>query len=211
MIHPDIETYAEQHSKAESAVLQKLFRETHLKTLHPRMLAGALQGKLLKLISQMIQAEKILEIGTFTGYSAICLAEGLGKSGIVHTIEINPELEDIAVKYFKEAEMSEKIRLHIGNALEIIPDIDESFDLVFLDADKENYCRYYELVFDKIKKGGFMLADNVLWSGKVLEKPDPNDKDAIGIIAFNEMITKDERVDNLLLPFRDGLMIIRKK
>jgi caffeoyl-CoA O-methyltransferase len=211
MINPDIESYAEQHSKPASDVLQKLYRETNLKLLHPRMLSGHLQGKLLQFISQMIRPKNILEIGTYTGYSAICLAEGLIENGIIHTIEINQEIEDFARKYFDEASTTNKIKLYIGDALEIIPTIEETFDLVFIDADKENYCKYYELVFEKVKNGGFILADNVLWSGKVLEGPHPNDKDAIGIIAFNNMVQQDYRVDNLLLPLRDGLMIIRKK
>jgi caffeoyl-CoA O-methyltransferase len=211
MINPDIESYAKLYSKPESTVLQKLYRETNLKVLHARMLSGHLQGKLLQFISQMIQPKSILEIGTFTGYSAICMAEGLIEKGTIHTIEIDNELEDYARKYFEEASTTNKTKLYIGDALKIIPTIDEIFDLVFIDADKENYCNYYNMIFEKVRKGGFILADNVLWSGKVLETPHPNDRDAIGIIAFNNMIQKDERIDNLLLPFRDGLMIIRKK
>jgi len=210
MISPDIESYAEQHSKPATTVLQKLYRETNLKVLHPRMLSGQLQGKLLQFISQMIKPKSILEIGTFTGYSAICLSEGLIENGIIHTIDINYELEDIAKKYFEEASTTNKTKLYMGNALDIIPTIEETFDLVFIDADKENYCNYYNLIFDKVRKGGFILADNVLWSGKVLEVPHHNDKDTLGIIAFNNMVMQDERVDNLLLPFRDGLMLIRK-
>jgi len=211
MINPDIESYAEEHSKPESVVLQKLYRETNLKLLHPRMLSGHLQGKLLQFISQMIQPKCILEIGTFTGYSAICLAEGLPEKGMIHTIEIDCELEEYSRKYFKEASIEGKVKLYIGDALHIIPTIDETFDLVFLDADKKNYTKYYDLVFNKVKKGGFIIADNVLWSGKVLEKPHPNDRDAIGIIEFNKVVQQDNRVDNLLLPLRDGLMVIRKK
>jgi caffeoyl-CoA O-methyltransferase len=191
--------------------LQKLYRETNLKLLHPRMLSGHIQGKLLQFISQMIRPVNILEIGTYTGYSAICLAEGLIENGTIHTIEINEEIEDFARKYFDEASTTNKTKFYIGDALEIIPTIDETFDLVFIDADKENYCKYYKLVFDKVRKGGYILADNVLWSGKVLEEPQPNDKDAKGIIAFNDLVLQDEKVDNLLLPIRDGLMIIRKK
>lgn len=211
MIDSNIENYAEEHTKPASNVLQNLYRETHLKALHPRMLSGKLQGKLLQFISQMIKPKTVLEIGTFTGYSAICMAEGLLENGVLHTIEINNELEEIANLFFEKAALTNKIKFYIGNALDIIPKIDDKFDLVFIDADKKNYCEYYKLVFDKVKKGGFIIADNVLWSGKVLEKPYHNDKDTIGIIAFNELIQKDERVDNLLLPFRDGLMIIRKK
>jgi len=211
MINPDIEQYAEQYSKPESDLLYRLNRETHLKVLHARMLSGHLQGKLLQCISQMIQPENVLEIGTYTGYSALCLAEGLSKNGVIHTIEINGELEEIALKYFKESNAAKQIKLHIGDAVQIIPTLNLAFDIVFIDSDKQQYCRYYELVFEKVKAGGFILAENVLWNEKVLCQPHPNDKDAQGIIEFNNMISRDDRVDNLLLPLRDGIMIIRKK
>ncbi len=211
MINSDLEKYAETHSSKESKLLYRLNRETHLKVLMPRMLSGAMQGKLLEMLSCMIQPKNILEIGTYTGYSAICLAKGLAVDGVLHTIEKNPELESIAKKYFAEAEIEHQINYYLGNALEIIPQIDEYFDLVFLDADKENYLNYYHLIFDKIKSGGYILADNVFWSGKVLTTPDPHDKEAIGIIEFNEFIQQDERVENVMLPLRDGLSLIRKK
>jgi len=206
----EIIEYAENFSSEESSVLKKLNRETHVKVLYPRMLSGKIQGNFLKMISRMIKPEKILEIGTFTGYSAICLAEGLSENGILHTIEINPELEEIILKYFNEAGVSEKIYLHIGDAVEVIPSLDETFDLVFIDADKENYLNYYNLVFDKVKKGGFIIADNVLWDGKVLNEPLPFDTETKAIREFNSFVQLDERVENLLLPLRDGLMIINK-
>ena len=211
MIDPKLEKYAEEHSSKESEVLYRLNRETHLKVLMPRMLSGAMQGKLLEMISGMIRPKTILEIGTYTGYSAICLAKGLPADGVIHTIEKNPELETIAKKYFAEAGIEHQVNYHLGNALDIIPTIDEVFDLVFLDADKDNYLNYYHLIFDKLRPGGYILADNVFWSGKVLTKPHPNDKEAIGIIEFNDFVQQDERVENLMLPLRDGLNLIRKK
>jgi caffeoyl-CoA O-methyltransferase len=203
--------YADSYTQKESKWLLKLNRETHLKLMNPRMLAGHLQGRLLQMISQMVKPKCILEIGTFTGYSAICMTAGLQKGGKLHTIDIDPELEDMIRRYFKEAGVEEKIDLHIGNALDIIPKLKEEFDLVYIDADKENYVKYYEMVLPKVKAGGFILADNCLWDGKVLEKPDKDDRDTKGIIDFNNHILKDERVENLLLPFRDGVMIMRKK
>ena len=212
MINKDeIIEYAENFSSEESSVLKKLNRETHLKILFPRMLSGKLQGNFIKMISCMIKPKNILEIGAFTGYSAICFTEGLAENGVLHTIEVNPELEDIILKYFNEAGVSNKIKLHIGNAIDVIPTINEVFDLVFIDADKENYLNYYNLVFDKVKTGGFIVADNVLWDGKVILKPTPTDKETVGIVEFNEFVKNDNRVEKLLLPFRDGLMIIRKK
>jgi caffeoyl-CoA O-methyltransferase len=202
--------YSDTYTHPESKVLQKLNRETHLKTVNPRMLSGHLQGRLLQFISQMLKPQCILEIGTFTGYSAICLSAGLKKGGKLHTIEINPELEEMILKYFREAGVIDKISLHIGDAFEIIPLLKETFDLVYIDADKENYLKYYEMIFDKVRKGGFILADNAWWDGKVLEKPNPDDRDTKGIIEFNKHILKDKRVENLLLPFRDGLQLIRK-
>lgn len=209
-INSDIYNYAEKFTSEESAVLKKLNRETHLNILYPRMLSGKLQGTFLKMISYMISPKRILEIGTYTGYSAICLASGLSENGLLHTIEINPELEDIERKYFEEARLTEKIKLQIGDALEIIPTLSEQFEIVFIDADKENYLNYYNLVFDKVKKGGFILADNVLWDGKVLEVPENSDIETKALQEFNQFVQNDNRVENLLLPFRDGISIIRK-
>ncbi len=214
--------YAQQFTSPESQILSKINRETHLTQTYPQMLAGHMQGLLLRMISQMIRPERILEIGTFTGYSAICLAEGLTpppstlpfkgrrRGGVIHTIESNPELESTIRTYLEEASLEDSVILHIGDAIEIIPAIDETWDLVFIDADKPNYRNYYELVLPRVRKGGFILADNVLWSGKVLDLPLKWDRDTRGISEFNELVQLDERVENLLLPFRDGLMIIRK-
>lgn len=210
MIDPKIEKYAENHSSEPSAVLNDLFRETHLKVLHPRMLSGKVQGRFLSMISHMIQAETILEIGTYTGYSAICLAEGLKKEGKIHTIEIDLELKEIAAKYFKKAGIENKVIQYFGNAMDIIPKLDLVFDLVFIDADKENLPDYYQLVFEKVRKGGYILVDNVLWSGKVLHSVKKGDSDTQGIIEFNTKVQNDVRVENVLLPLRDGLMLIRK-
>ncbi len=208
---PKLIKYAEEHTSKEREVLHRLNRETHLKVLMPRMLSGSVQGKLLEMISCMICPKQILEIGTYTGYSAICLAKGLPAEGVIHTIEKNPELEDIATTYFKEAGIEHQVCYYQGKALDIIPQIEEVFDLVFLDADKHNYLNYYRLIFDKLRPGGYILADNVFWSGKVLNQPDPRDKEAFGIIKFNDFIQQDERVENVMLPLRDGLSLIRKK
>ncbi|MEI6898536.1 MAG: O-methyltransferase [Bacteroidota bacterium] len=199
--------YAEVHTTPESPILAKLNRETHMSQVYPRMLAGHVQGTFLKVISQMIRPSRVLEIGTFTGYSAICFAEGAEK---VHSIEVDPELEEMIRKYLKEAGVEERVVLHIGDALEIIPTLEEQWDLVYIDADKPNYLHYYQLVFDRVRPGGFILADNTLWGGKVLEK-NPRNKDVIGIREFNDFVQQDERVENLLLPLRDGIMLVRKK
>jgi len=210
-ITTNLEKYSEDHTSKESILLQKLYRETNVKVLYPQMLSGKLQGSLLKMISKMIRPERILEIGTFTGYSAICLAHGLTANGLMHTIEVNPELEEMIMRYFTEAGITTKVKLHIGNAMEIIPTFNDIFDLVFIDADKENYLNYYKLVFDKVKQGGFILTDNVLWGGKVLEKVPASDTETNSIIAFNKFVQNDDRVENVLLPIRDGIMMIRKK
>ena len=209
---PDIEAYAELHTQEESSLLKKLHRDTYAHVLMPRMLSGNLQGRMLSAISYMIRPQRILEIGTFTGYSALCLAEGLAEGGKLITIDINEELETMVRKYIKEASMEAKIDYRIGNAMELLPSMEESFDLVFIDADKINYLNYYKLVFDKVKKGGFIIADNVLWSGKILLKDGKKaDKDTQALLDFNEFVHKDNSVENVLLPLRDGLMILRKK
>lgn len=205
-----IEKYILDHTKEEDVLLAELNRETNLKVMHPRMLSGHLQGKFLEMVSCMIKPKAILEIGTYTGYSALCLAKGLTDDGILHTIEINQELESFSKRYFHNAGMKYKIRQHIGSALDIIPKIDEVFDLVFIDADKENYLNYYKLAFDKIITGGFILADNALWSGKVTDKAHKQDKETKGIVEFNKYIQQDKNVENMLLPLRDGIMMIRK-
>jgi caffeoyl-CoA O-methyltransferase len=210
MIKEDIKKYAEEHTSPESELLYNLNRETHLKTIHPRMISGHLQGKFLEMLSAMIKPKQVLEIGTFTGYSAICLSKGLTLDGCIHTIEKSPELEMIAMKAFKNAGIENQISYYTGDALEVIPTINEKFDLVFLDADKENYLQYYHQVIDKLKVGGFLLADNALWGGKVIERIAASDKDTQGLMAFNDFIQQDDRVENVLLPLRDGVMMVRK-
>jgi caffeoyl-CoA O-methyltransferase len=210
MMTPEWEQYAEEHTTPEPGILAKLNRETQTTQVYPRMLSGHLQGTMLRMISHMVKPLRVLEIGTFTGYSAICLASGLKESGVLHTIDVNPEQEDIIRRYFKEAGMNDRIILHIGKALDVMKTLDEQWDLVFIDADKDNYLNYYKFLFDRVNKGGYILADNAFWGGKVLD-PTTTDKETLGIIEFNEFIQKDDRVENILCPIRDGLMIIRKK
>ena len=206
-LNKDILDYAREFSTKPTQLLQDLERETQYKILMPRMLSGHLMGSMLQFISCIKQPNYILEIGTYTGYSAICLAQGLQENGHLHTIEINEELKDFAGKYFKKSKLNEKITLHIGNALDVIPKIDILFDIIFIDADKKNYCTYYDLAIKKLNKGGLLLIDNVLWSGKVLSKPTKNDVETIEIQKLNQKITSDSRVKNMILPLRDGLMI----
>ncbi|MFP4288694.1 MAG: O-methyltransferase [Bacteroidales bacterium] len=210
-INPDIEKYSLDHTSDESEVLKLLNRETHAKILRPRMLSGHMQGKLLEMISKMLQPFRILEIGTYTGYSAICLASGLQKGGKIHTIDHNPELEDFTRSFFQKADLEQSVIYHIGEAKNVLLQIDEIFDLVFIDADKENYIHYYETSMDKLRTGGVILADNVLWDGKVLNLRNTNDPEAHAIAKFNEHVQNDSRVENIMLPFRDGLSLIRKK
>ena len=208
IIDKQIQEYAERHTSEESPLLRRINRDTHAHVLMPRMLSGQLQGRVLSMISCMIQPRVILEIGTYTGYSAICLAEGLRKDGKLITIDINEELEERVRKNFRDANLHERIDYRIGDAAQIIPQLKEKFDLVFIDADKENYARYFDLVIDRVNLNGIILADNVLWSGKVLDqKPD---KDTRAILDFNTRIQADERVENVLLPIRDGIMLMRK-
>lgn len=208
---PEIADYAAMHSTVELPVLAELNRETHVKVLNPRMLSGHIQGLLLQLFSKMISPTTILEIGTYTGYSAICLAQGLKPNGYLYTIDINEELNEMILRYVAKAELSDKIKLLTGNALHIIPELNQTFDIVFIDADKENYCNYYNLIFDKVNPGGYILTDNVLWDGKVVYPEKYKDVETQSLIAFNTMIKNDERVEQLLLPIRDGLYVIRKK
>jgi predicted O-methyltransferase YrrM len=206
----DIEEYCSVHSTPEDELLQELVRYTHLHAMHSRMLSGHLQGQLLSMISRMLCPHRILEIGAFTGYSALCLAQGLTSGGILHTIEHNDELEDICRKFIRRSRFAQQIQLHIGEALEVIPTLDETFDLVFIDGDKREYTDYFYAVIDKVRCGGFIIADNVLWDGKVTEEILHSDAQTQGIIRFNDTVQQDTRVDNLLLPLRDGLMICRK-
>ncbi len=206
-----LDDYCCEHTTAESSLLAKLNRDTHVNILQPRMLSGHFQGRLLSLLSKMIRPERILEIGTYTGYSALCMAEGLTETGKIITLDINAQLEDFVRSYISESDYASKIDYRICNAMEEIPQLDEQFDLVFIDADKMNYINYYNLVFDKVKSGGYILSDNVLWSGKVIQTEGKIDKDTQLLKDFNELIQQDERVENLLLPIRDGIMIARKK
>ena len=210
-ISKDIEDYCINNSKSINSILDKLERETQLKVMRPRMLSGKLQGKFLEQIIMMSKAKNVLEIGTYTGYSAICMALALPDDGILHTIDINAELESMANKYFKLAGQENKIAMHIGDAQDIIPKLDTVFDLVFIDADKHNYSNYFDLLIDKLPSGALILVDNVLWSGKVLDLEHNKDRETIAIHQFNKKITKDPRVENMLLPLRDGVMMIRKK
>lgn len=210
-ISKDLEHYVEQHSTPESDLLKRLDRETHAKILMPRMVSGHIQGRFLSMISHMIKPHIVLEIGTFTGYSAICLAEGLPPEGKLITIDVNEEIESFARSFIEQSEKGKQIEQRIGNALEIIPGLDMQFDLVFIDADKINYQNYYDLVIDKVKQGGYILADNVLWSGKVFKDIPKMDKDTQALIDFNDMVQNDDRVENVMLPVRDGLLLIRKK
>ncbi|MFN0015692.1 MAG: O-methyltransferase [Saprospiraceae bacterium] len=202
--------YCIQHSTSPGPSLQALERETHLSTLNPQMLVGPLQGMLLKMICQMLRPKRVLEIGTFTGYSALCMAQGLPDDGLLHTIEANDELAPTIQKHVRLSGLDDRVVLHIGKAEDIVPKLDGNFDLVFLDAGKLDYAKHYALVFPKLRPGGFLLADNVLWDGKVLQNGLP-DAAAQAIDAFNTLVQDDERVDNLLLPLRDGLMLVRKR
>ena len=204
-----LEQYINDHITSEDPILEDLYRQTHIRFINPNMVSGHLQGKLLELISKMICPKNILEIGTFTGYSAICLAKGLKKGGRLITLETNDELKEFSDSYFKRAGVDSKITQITGDALEIIPGLDYMFDLVFLDGDKREYIDYYRLIFDKVTPGGFILADNVLWGGQVLDK-ETTDLQARGIIDFNEMIRNEKNIEEVIIPVRDGLMLIRK-
>jgi len=210
LVPQKITEYAEKHSQKEPQILQELRKETWQKILVPRMICGHLQGRLLATISKIIQPKKILEIGTFTGYATLCLAEGLAENGMIHTIDHNEELAEFQLKYFIKAKKKEQITQHTGEALSIIPKLEGNFDLVFIDADKINYSNYFDLIINKLNKGGIILSDNVLWSGKVLEKVGENDIDTREIIKYNEKINDDKRIETVLLPIRDGISITRK-
>ena len=210
-ISEDLENYVANHSQPEPGLLTKLNKETHQKILQPRMLSGHFQGRVLSMLSKIINPKAILEIGTYTGYAALCLAEGLQEHGTLDTIDINEELEEIQQKYFDLSEYSNQIIKHIGDAIEIIPTLNKKFDLVFIDADKENYINYFHLIVPLMNKGGIILSDNVLWSGKVLEEVKANDKSTQILLDYNIIINEDERVETVLLPIRDGLTVTRVK
>lgn len=206
-----LDEYCCSHTSGESDLLRKINRETHLKVLMPRMLSGHFQGRVLSMLSKMIQPKSILEIGTYTGYSALCLAEGLTKDGKLFTLDKNAELEKRVRGYFDESDWSAQIEYIIGDAMKLIPGLSVNPDLVFIDADKENYLNYYSMIIDRVPSGGYIIADNVLWSGKVLESNEKLDKDTLAIKKFNDFVQEDHRVENVLFPIRDGLLIVRKK
>lgn len=210
LLSSEIESYIAAHTTAEPSYLAELNRETHLKVLYPRMLSGQVQGRFLSMISHLQRPDQILEIGTFTGYATICLAEGLAPGGHIIAIEKNPELEIYIRKGLRAAGVEDQVSLHFGAASDLLPDLKGPFDLIFIDADKKNYLDYYELSFDRLKPGGLILADNVLWSGSVVD-PDLKSRELEGIRAFNERVAADERVEHVLLPLRDGIMMVRRK
>lgn len=205
----DINQYVEQHSQQEPELLQKLQRETFQKILQPRMLSGHFQGRVLSMLAKLIRPKSILEIGTYTGYSALCLAEGMQTEGNLYTIDKNEELEDFQRKYFDLSPWGKQIHQYVGNALEVIPQIDVEFDLVFIDADKQNYSNYFDIILPKIKSGGVILSDNVLWSGKIVESVKKGDNDTEALLLYNKKINEDPRVETVLLPIRDGLTVTR--
>jgi predicted O-methyltransferase YrrM len=207
----NIDHYAAEHSQKEPQLLQELFSETWQKALIPRMISGHFQGRVLSMISKLVAPKTILEIGTYTGYSALCLAEGLQKKGVLHTIDHNEELFDFQRKYFDRSAHKDQIKQYVGEALKVLSDIKGPFDLVFIDADKANYGNYFKLIIDKMNSGGVILSDNVLWSGKVTETPNPKDEDTIALIAYNQMMNEDPRIETVLLPIRDGLTVSRVK
>jgi len=206
-----LEEYILSHSDEEGELAAALNRDAHVNLLRPRMLSGHLQGRILKMYCRMLRPRRVLEIGTYTGYATLCMAEGLEEGALIHTLEIDDEMEDFIRKYLDRSPYKDRIRLHIGDAMELVPRMDETFDLVFIDADKRMYSEYYDLVFPKLCPGGLILADNTLWDGKVLEKVPASDRQTQGILAFNEKIKRDERVEKVILPLRDGLTMIWKK
>lgn len=208
-ISQELEDYIAHHSENEPELLQQLNKETHQKVLQPRMLSGHFQGRVLSILSKILNPKNILELGTYTGYATLCMAEGLQEKGIIDTIDINEELEEIQNKYFEQSDKRNQIVQHVGNALEIIPKLNKKFDLVFIDADKENYINYWKLIVPMMNKGGIILSDNVLWSGKVLEEVKKNDKSTLTLLEYNKITKEDLRVETVLLPIRDGLTVSR--
>jgi len=207
----ELENYAAQHTEDEPLLLQELNKRTHLNVLQPRMISGHFQGRFLSLLSKMVQPRTILEIGTYTGYATLCLAEGLHPEGVLHTIDIKEELTDLQREFFDRSGYGNQIVQHLGKAADIIPALDTTFDLVFIDADKQNYAHYFDLVIEKMNRGGIILSDNVLWSGKVVEEVKHNDKHTQALMAYNQKIKDDPRVETVLLPIRDGITLSRVK
>ena len=207
----EFDEYIRQHIDPESPYLQALYRDTHVRLLRPRMASGHLQGRMLKMFVSMIRPRNILEIGTYSGYSALCLAEGLEEGALLHTFEINDEQEDFTRPWLEQSPFADKIRFYIGDALQLVPQMGITFDMAFIDGDKRKYMEYYEMVLRYLSPGGYILADNTLWDGHVLEEPHPTDRQTIGIKEFNDHVAADDRVEKVILPLRDGLTIIRKK
>jgi predicted O-methyltransferase YrrM len=207
----EIDDYVVQHSAVEPELLQQLNRETNQKVLQPRMLSGHYQGRILSMISKLVQPSSILEIGTYTGYSALCLAEGMKENGVLHTIDVNEELFDLQKKYFKASPYADQIVQHLGDATEIIPTLETEFDLVFIDADKPNYLKYFKLIMERLKPGGIIVSDNVLWSGKVVQPLKDGDESTIALLEYNRLLAEDNRLETVMLPIRDGLTISRRK
>ena len=205
----ELENYAAQHTEDEPLLLQELNKRTHLNVLQPRMISGHFQGRFLSLLSKMVQPRTILEIGTYTGYATLCLAEGLHPDGVLHTIDIKEELTDLQREFFDRSGYGNQIVQHLGKAADIIPALDTTFELVFIDADKQNYAHYFDLVIEKMNSGGLILSDNVLWSGKVVEEVKHNDKHTQALMAYNQKIKDDPRVETVLLPIRDGITLSR--
>ena len=211
MHHEAIEAYILQHMDEESDYLKALYRQAHVKLINPRMTSGHLQGRLLKMLVQLARPQRVLEIGTFAGYSALCMAEGLGEGALLHTYEIDDELEDFTRPWIENSPYGDKVRFHIGNALEEVPHLDEVFDFVFMDGDKRQYMEYYEMILQHTSPGALILADNTLWDGHVVDKAYQNDRQTAAINEFNAFVAADQRVEKLILPLRDGLTMIRKK
>ena len=207
----DLDEYILNHIDEESELLKQLDRDAHVNLLRPRMISGHLQGRLLKMLCRLLQPRYILELGTYTAYATLCLAEGAPEDAEIHTVEVNDELEDFIMKYLHQTQLKDKIYLHIGDAMEIVPKIDCTFDLVYIDANKRVYVEYYNMIFDKVRSGGLIIADNTLWDGHVLENPKSGDKQTIGIQNFNDMVAGDNRVEKVIIPLRDGLTLIWKK
>lgn len=210
-ISEELENYVTLHSQDEPKLLTELNRETHQKILQPRMLSGHFQGRVLSMISKLVNPKNILEIGTYTGYATLCLAEGLQENGSIDTLDNNEELYDFQRKYFDKSEYGKKIAQHLGNALDIIPTLGKKYDLVFIDADKENYINYFNIVLPKMNKGGVILSDNVLWSGKILQEVKPNDKSTRTLLEYNRILRENDKIETVLLPIRDGLTVSRVK
>ena len=205
------EQYVAEHSSPQSEALEWIQKQTHIRTNYPRMLTGAVQGRFLTMLARISGAERVLEIGTFTGYSSTCFAYGIKEGGMVDTLEINDELEDLIREGWERAGVMDRITLHIGDAKETLRTLSGPYDIVYMDANKREYCDYYDLIFDLVRPGGLILADDVLWDGKLWQDPMPSDKQTLGIAAFNDMVATDSRVESVILPWRDGLNIIRKK